>query len=96
MAPSTASVSNGQYIPLARPIFIYVRLDQMLEQPEVQAFVDFYLEQASVLVGEVGYVALPDSAYDWGKSRVANRTTGSVFNTIAAGTPLAEALERVN
>ena len=96
VAPSSASVSNGQYIPLARPVFIYVRLDHMLERPEVQAFVDFYLEQASTLVDEVGYVALPESAYEWGKSRVANRTTGSVFNTIAAGTPLSEALERVN
>ncbi len=96
VAPSSASVSNGQYIPLARPVFIYVNLDHMLERPEVQAFVDFYLEQASTLVDEVGYVALPESAYEWGKSRVANRTTGSVFNTIAAGTPLSEALERVN
>ena len=96
VAPSAESVANGQYIPLARPIFIYVNLEQMLERTEVQAFVDFYLEEATALVGEVGYVALPESAYEWGKTRVANRTTGSVFNTIAAGTPLSEALERVN
>ena len=96
VAPSSASVANGRYMPLARPILIYVNLAQMLERPEVQAFVDFYLEQATALVGEVGYVALPDSAYEWGKNRVADRTTGSVFNTIAAGTPLSEALEKVN
>ena len=94
--PSSASVASGQYIPLARPIFIYARLDHVVERPEVAAFVDFYLNEGGVLSGEVGYVALPDSAYEWGKSRVANRTTGSVFNTIAAGTPLDEALERVN
>ncbi len=94
--PSSASVANGQYIPLARPIFIYARLDHVVERPEVAAFVDFYLQEATTLVGEVGYVALPESAYQWGKSRVANQTTGSVFNTIAAGTPLSEALEKVN
>ncbi len=96
VAPSSETVANGRYMPLARPILIYVNLAQMLERPEVQAFVDFYLEQATALVGEVGYVALPESAYEWGKNRVANRTTGSVFNTIAAGTPLSEALEKVN
>ena len=96
VAPSSASVADGQYIPLARPIFIYARLDQILERPEVAAFVDFYLDEAATLVGEVGYVALPDSAYEWGRNRVANRATGSVFNTIAAGTPLSEALEKVN
>ncbi len=94
--PSSASVANGQYIPLARPIFIYARLDHVVERPEVAAFVDFYLKEATTLVGEVGYVALPESAYEWGKNRVANRSTGSVFNTIAAGTPLDEALEKVN
>ena len=96
VAPSSASVANGQYIPLARPVFIYVNLDEMLERPEVQAFVDFYLEEAPALVGEVGYEALPDSAYEWARNRVANRITGSVFNSIAAGTPLSEALEKVN
>ena len=96
VSPSSASVANGQYLPLARPVLIYVNLDQMLERPEVQAFVDFYLNEATTLVGEVGYVPLPDSAYDWGRNRVANRTTGSVFNTIAAGTPLSEALGKVN
>ena len=94
--PSSASVTDGRYIPLARPVFIYVNLAHMLERPEVQAFVDFYLNESTALVGEVGYVALPESAYEWGRNRVANRITGSVFNTIAAGTPLDEALERVN
>ncbi len=96
VAPSAASVADGQYLPLARPILIYVRLDHMESRPEVRAFVDFYLEEASKLVPDVGYVALPDSAYQWGRTRVQNKTTGSVFNTIAAGTPLSEALERVN
>ena len=66
-------MADGRYIPLARPIFIYVNLAHMLERPEVQAFVDFYLNESTALVGEVGYVALPESAYEWGRNRVANR-----------------------
>ena len=96
VAPSAASVESGDYLPLARPIFIYVRLDAMESRPEVKAFVDFYLEEAPNLVTDVGYVPLPASVYQWAKDRVANKVTGSIFNTIEAGTPISEALERVN
>lgn len=93
--PSSESVESGRYLPLARPIFIYVRKDQLDERPEVKAFVDFYIEQATNLVSDVGYVALPPTAYDWGQGRVDNSVTGSIFNTIKPGTPLEEALAKV-
>ena len=96
VAPGAATVENGQYAPLARPIFIYVNKGEMESRPEVRAFVDFYLNEAPSLVTEVGYVPLPASVYQWGKDRVANGVTGSIFNTIEAGTPISEALERAN
>ena len=58
VAPSAASVEAGSYLPLARPIFIYVRADDLDERPEVEAFVKFYIEQAPSLVTEVGYVSV--------------------------------------
>ena len=94
--PGAVTVESGQYLPLARPIFIYVDKGEMESRPEVRAFVDFYLNEAPNLVTEVGYVPLPASAYQWGKDRAANGVTGSIFNTIEAGTPISEALERVN
>ncbi len=96
VAPSAETVESGEYLPLARPIFIYVRADAMESRPEVRAFVDFYLEEAPGLVTDVGYVPLPDSVYQWGKDKVADLVTGSVFNTIEAGVPISEALERAN
>ena len=92
--PSAASVEAGSYLPLARPIFIYVRADTLDERPEVEAFVKFYLEQAPSLVTEVGYVPLPAEVYAWGLNRLENRITGSVFKDVAAGTPINEVLER--
>ena len=94
--PGPATVEDGQYAPLARPIFIYVNKGEMESRPEVRAFVDFYLDEAPNLVTEVGYVPLPASVYQWGKDRVANGVTGSIFNTIEAGTPISEALDRAN
>ena len=94
VAPSAESVEAGSYLPLARPIFIYVRADTLDERPDVEAFVKFYLEQAPSLVTEVGYVPLPAEVYAWGLNRLENRITGSVFKDVAAGTPINEVLER--
>jgi phosphate transport system substrate-binding protein len=71
-------VADGTYQPLARPIFIYVA-QAAADRPEVQAFVDFYLQNATALVEEVGYIALPKRAYDLASERFTNRVTGSLF-----------------
>ncbi len=92
--PSAESVEAGSYLPLARPIFIYVRADTLDERPEVEAFVKFYLDQAPNLVTAVGYVPLPADVYAWALDRLESRTTGSVFKDVAAGTPINEVLER--
>ncbi|MEM9906798.1 MAG: PstS family phosphate ABC transporter substrate-binding protein [Cyanobacteria bacterium P01_D01_bin.44] len=51
------------YQPLARPIFIYVNTAELSGDPELRAFVEYYIQTASDIVPEVGYVALPDSDY---------------------------------
>ena len=92
--PSASTVEAGSYLPLARPILIYVRADTLAERPEVEAFIRFYIEQAPNLVTAVGYVPLPAEVYAWGLNRLDNRITGSVFKDVAAGTPISEVLER--
>ena len=57
VAPQTSTVNDGTY-PLSRPLFIYVN-SKSANKPEVVAFVDFYLNKADALIGEVGYVILP-------------------------------------
>jgi len=78
IAASPTTVADGTYQPLSRPIFIYVDKGAA-ERAEVQAFVDFYLRNATVLVEEVGYIALPKRAYDLVSERFTNRVTGSLF-----------------
>ena len=62
MIPSLETVGNGSYAPLSRPIFIYVS-SLAVEKEEVKEFVSFYLESASSLVAEVGYIPLQDAEY---------------------------------
>jgi phosphate transport system substrate-binding protein len=64
VAPSTETIADGTY-PLSRPLFIYVSKDAAT-RPEVSAFVDSYLSDDTLtgLVGEVGYVSIPQERID--------------------------------
>jgi phosphate transport system substrate-binding protein len=61
--PSAATVMDGTYQPLSRPIFIYVNATSAAFKPEVKAFVNYYLEHAPTLVKEVKYVPLTTEDY---------------------------------
>ena len=62
VAPEPATIAEGSYSPLSRPLFIYVNT-AALERPEVQAFVQFYMEQGAELTRAVGYVPEDASVY---------------------------------
>ncbi len=55
--PSEATIVNGSYKPLSRPLYIYVNR-AALERAEVSAFVKFYVENAATLAEEAQYVAV--------------------------------------
>ncbi len=83
--PSLETVKNSTYQPLSRPVFIYVS-KKSAERPEVEQFIEFYLEHANVLTTEVGYIPLPDEAYQLALERFQKRVTGSVFEGKGAKT----------
>jgi phosphate transport system substrate-binding protein len=91
IAPDEATVANGTYQPLSRPLFIYVSVPS-LAKPSVQAFIQFYLEQAKTLSAEVGYVPLPDKAYELATARFTARKTGSMF---AGGSQVGVTIEQL-
>ncbi len=76
--PSAANVENGTYVPLSRPIFVYVKKSS-LDKPEVREFVDFYMKNAEKLVREVKYVPLPKAAYEGNLKHVKDNKIGTVF-----------------
>lgn len=61
--PSQESVENGTYEPLARPIFIYVKVDSARNKPVVRDYVEYLLTQGAPLISEVGYVPLSSAQY---------------------------------
>jgi phosphate transport system substrate-binding protein len=55
--PSTATVQDGTYKPLSRPLFIYPS-DKALQRKEVKEFVDFYLQNEEQVAEQALFVSL--------------------------------------
>ncbi|MDZ8050235.1 MAG: PstS family phosphate ABC transporter substrate-binding protein [Aulosira sp. ZfuVER01] len=92
--PSEATVKNGTYTPLSRPLFIYVS-SKSIDKPEVKQFVQFYLRNAAKFSKEVRYVSLPGSAYTTAQSHFNKKRFGSVFGgKEAVGLKINELLSR--
>jgi phosphate transport system substrate-binding protein len=78
--PSKATIANGTYSPLSRPLFIYVSADAR-SRPEVQAFLRFFFDNAKRIVEHprVQYVALAPELYKAVWKRYEDGVTGSVY-----------------
>jgi phosphate transport system substrate-binding protein len=60
VAATEATINDGSYKPLSRPLFIYPNVAKAAARPELKAFVDFWLAGAGDFASEVGYIAEPD------------------------------------
>jgi len=96
VAPSVENAKNASYQPLSRPIFIYVNKKSAEEKGYVKRFVEFYLDNknAQKLVKEVGYVPLPEKAYDMANANFKKRQLGTVFHGSEVGVGIEELLAR--
>jgi len=59
IAPTEATINDNSYAPLSRPLFIYPDTGKAATNTALNAFVNYYLANASTLAAEVGYVAVP-------------------------------------
>ena len=58
--PSAENVSAGLYVPLSRPLFIYIATESAA-RAEVKAFVQFFVDNQDAIVEEALYVPLDDT-----------------------------------
>ncbi|UJR82507.1 PstS family phosphate ABC transporter substrate-binding protein [Sandaracinus amylolyticus] len=78
IAPGPATIADGSYQPLSRPLFVYVSR-AALDRREVAQLTELYLREARTLVPRAGMVTLRPRAYELGLARLRTMTTGSVF-----------------
>ena len=65
--PTTETIQSGEYAPLARPLFMYPS-EKALQKPEVQAFMDFVLENADAIAETALIVPADQGAIDKSKT----------------------------
>lgn len=78
ISPTPETIENGTYAPFSRPLFIYVN-KKSAARPEVKAFIEFYMKNASKLSAEVGYVSLPKELYERATKNWTAGKTGTQF-----------------
>ena len=61
--PTNATIESGEYSPLSRPLFVYVKNNSVKENEAVYDFMKFTLENAGEMAEAVGYVSLPEEEY---------------------------------
>jgi phosphate transport system substrate-binding protein len=59
VAPSVETAQGGSYTPLSRPLFVYVKNDA-LQRPEVKAFVEYLLDNATEIAEAAQFVPLTE------------------------------------
>jgi phosphate transport system substrate-binding protein len=58
VAPSVETVQSGEYKPLSRPLFVYVNRDRLEEKLQVDAFLNFILDNQRRLATKALFVPL--------------------------------------
>ncbi len=76
--PSLATVNNGTYTPLARPLFLYVST-KSFAKPNVKEFVNYYLANANKFVTSLNYIPLSTRDYTRIQQQAKELKIGSVF-----------------
>lgn len=78
VAPSEATIVDGSYAPLSRPLMMYVSA-KAAARPEVKSFFEFVMTEGSEAVAATGYVPLPSDLYAKILEKFNSGKTGSVF-----------------
>lgn len=78
--PTRTAVEDASYQPLSRPLFIYVNVQSAQYNDQVRAFVDFYLQHGARMAESVGYVPLPQEAYEVGHVHLYKGEVGTAYD----------------
>lgn len=95
VAPTAETVEQGRYQPLSRPLFIYVNATAVQQDPDLQAFVQFYLENSAELADGAGYIPLPEESSDVALTQLFRNKVGTAFGgTLEPGLTIGEVLQK--
>ena len=71
VTPTVETVQDGSYVPLGRGLFIYPS-GEALQKPEVQAFINYYIDNAQSIAEAALFVPLTDEQLTEAQDKVAS------------------------
>jgi phosphate transport system substrate-binding protein len=80
ISPDRENVENAAYQPLSRPLFVYVNVQSAQNNPDIGNFMDFYLRNGIDLVESVGYIPMPEDAYEIGYRNFYKGEVGTAYD----------------
>jgi phosphate transport system substrate-binding protein len=91
--PDNRALLEGFYIPLGRPLFIYINKNSLEKKPAVSQFVQYMLNEGRRHIRESGYLPLNEPAYKSLSKEVEEMDTGTRFGgEIPANVPIYDIL----
>ncbi|MDO5663484.1 MAG: phosphate ABC transporter substrate-binding protein, partial [Brachybacterium sp.] len=66
---------DGSY-PLTRPLYLYVRVESLEENPAVEDYIRYVLDNGTTIMPRTYFYPLDEEGYDESLSRLEDRTTG--------------------
>ena len=66
VTPTNETIESGEYSPLSRPLFVYVKNEAIKNNDAAYDFMKFTLENAGDMAEVTGYVRSPQAKYDEG------------------------------
>lgn len=79
VAPSVATVQNETYVPLSRPLFVYLNDQALRGNDLVRRFITYTVQNGLVLTEKAGYIPLPSSTYRIVESKLYRHVLGTAF-----------------
>lgn len=95
VAPSVSAVQANSYVPLSRPLFLYVNDKELRQNDALRDFTLYTVGNGLSLVEKAGYIPLPSSTYQLVESKLYNHVLGTSFGgDLPVGLSIGEALRR--
>ena len=95
VAPTVATVQDGSYVPLSRPLFLYINDKELTANKALRNFVTMTVANGMGLAQSAGSIPLPASTYRLVESKLYRRVTGSSFGgDLPVGLSIGESLRR--
>ena len=93
--PSAQSVQNEAYVPLSRPLFIYINDKALRQRPELRKFVIYTIANGLKFVKQAGYIPMASSTYRLVESKLYRHVLGTAFGgDLPVGLTTGQALQR--